>query len=141
MRLTRPGARTARSPRASRPGLRTSRTVRSSATPRTVLRGPDRPSSGARRQPRPRLVDNGVMSRWQRSMEIAKASWAVLKSDKQLVWLPVLSFLATLVVVGVFAGLVFLPRTHTAAGHEQVGAVGYVLAAIGYFAIAFVGVY
>jgi|JRHI01.1.fsa_nt_gi hypothetical protein len=74
-------------------------------------------------------------------MEIAKASWAVLKSDKQLVWLPVLSFLATLVVVGVFAGLVFLTRTHNAAGHEQVGAVGYVLAAIGYFAIAFVGVY
>jgi hypothetical protein len=81
------------------------------------------------------------MTRWQRSIEIAKASWAVLKSDRQLVWLPVLSFLATLVVVGIDAGLVLLTRTHDAAGHDQIGAIGYVLIVLGYFAVAFVGVY
>src|SRR5690242_1271439 len=83
----------------------------------------------------------GPMTRWQRSIEIAKASWAVLKSDRQLVWLPVLSFLATLVVVGIDAGLVLLTRTHDAAGHDQIGAIGYVLIVLGYFAVAFVGVY
>lgn len=83
----------------------------------------------------------GLMTRWQRSVEIAKASWAVLKSDRQLVWLPVLSFLVTLAVLGVDAGLVFLTRTHDAAGHEQIGAIGYVLIGLGYFAVAFVGVY
>ncbi|MBV8952305.1 MAG: hypothetical protein JOZ99_15635 [Actinobacteria bacterium] len=81
------------------------------------------------------------MTRWQRSLEIAKASWAVLKSDRQLIWLPVLSFLATLVVAGVIAGLVFLTRTHDASGHTQIGAAGYVVAIVGYFAVAFVGVY
>ncbi|HEY7133862.1 MAG TPA: DUF6159 family protein [Acidimicrobiia bacterium] len=81
------------------------------------------------------------MTRWQRSIEIAKASWAVLKSDRQLVWLPVLSFLATLVVFGIDAGLVLLTRTHDAAGHNQIGAIGYVLIVLGYFGVAFVGVY
>jgi hypothetical protein len=74
-------------------------------------------------------------------MEIAKASWAVLKSDKQLVWLPVLSFLATLVAGGAFVGLVYATRTHDAAGHLQIGPLGYVLGALGYFVVAFVGVY
>jgi hypothetical protein len=74
-------------------------------------------------------------------MEIAKASWAVLKSDRQLVWLPVLSFLATMVVAGLVVGLMLLTRTHTATGTEQIGAVGYVVGAVGYFAIAFVSVY
>lgn len=74
-------------------------------------------------------------------MEIAKASWAVLKSDKQLVWLPVLSFLATVVVAGVLAGLVFLTRAHDATGHTRIGPAGYVVGVVGYFAIAFVGVY
>ncbi len=42
------------------------------------------------------------MTRMQRSWALAKASWAVLKSEKGLVWLPVLSFLASLVVAGIF---------------------------------------
>jgi hypothetical protein len=39
----------------------------------------------------------------QRSWALAKASWAVLKSEKGLVWLPVLSFVASLIVVGIFS--------------------------------------
>ena len=46
------------------------------------------------------------MTRFQISWEIAKRSWAVLKSDKSLAWFPVLSFLASIAVFGVFAGLV-----------------------------------
>jgi Family of unknown function (DUF6159) len=43
------------------------------------------------------------MTRMQRSWALAKASWGVLKSEKGLLWLPVLSFLASLVVLGVFS--------------------------------------
>ncbi len=43
------------------------------------------------------------MTRMQRSWALAKASWDVLKSEKGLLWLPVLSFLASLVVLGVFS--------------------------------------
>lgn len=82
-----------------------------------------------------------VMSRLQRSIDIAKASWAVLKSDKQLVWLPVLSFLATAIVMGVFAGLVVLTRTTNASGGDSISAAGYVLIVVGYFVVAFVSVY
>jgi hypothetical protein len=47
-------------------------------------------------------VDNDPMNRMQRSWSLAKASWAVLKSEKGLLWLPVLSFLGSVVVVGIF---------------------------------------
>jgi hypothetical protein len=82
-----------------------------------------------------------VMSRLQRSKDITKATWAVLKSDKQLVWLPVLSFLATAIVMGVFAGLVVLTRTTNASGGDSISAAGYVLIVVGYFVVAFVSVY
>ncbi len=87
------------------------------------------------------MVDNGFMTRWQRSIDIAKASWAVLKSDKQLVWLPVLSFLATITVAGLIVGLMFLTRTQSASGQQQIGPAGYVVGVVGYFVIAFVTVY
>ena len=50
------------------------------------------------------------MTRFQTSWEIAKRSWAVLKSDKSLAWFPVLSVLASLAVFGVFGGLVARDR-------------------------------
>ena len=53
------------------------------------------------------------MNRLQTSWEIAKRSWAVLQSDKSLAWFPVFSLLGSLVVFGVFGGLVAL------AGHRQ----------------------
>ncbi len=82
-----------------------------------------------------------VMSRLQRSLEIAKASWAVLKSDKQLVWLPVISFLATLAVMGAAAGLVYVGGSKDVNGHFQLGPMSYVFIVVGYVAVAFVGVY
>ncbi len=48
------------------------------------------------------------MSRFQTSWEIAKRSWAVLKSDKTLAWFPVLSALGSLVVFAVIGGLIAL---------------------------------
>lgn len=48
------------------------------------------------------MVDNESMNRMQRSWALAKSSWAVLKSETGLLWLPVLSFLGSVVVVGIF---------------------------------------
>lgn len=43
------------------------------------------------------------MGRIRASFEIMKSSWGVLRQDKELLWLPVCSFLATLVSMALFA--------------------------------------
>lgn len=44
-----------------------------------------------------------MSGRFSRSLELAKASWSVVRADKELMILPVLSVLALLVLVGSFA--------------------------------------
>lgn len=48
------------------------------------------------------------MGRFQTSVELAKSSWAVLRKDKQLAAIPVLSFFVTLAVTAVMGGAVYL---------------------------------
>ena len=43
------------------------------------------------------------MGRLRNTLELAKTSWSVLKKDRELLWIPVLSFLASLVVIVVVA--------------------------------------
>jgi hypothetical protein len=43
-----------------------------------------------------------MAGRFSRSMTLAKASWAVVRADKELLWLPVLSALALMLLVGSF---------------------------------------
>jgi Family of unknown function (DUF6159) len=43
------------------------------------------------------------MGRFERSMNLAKASWVVLKGERELAWFPVLSMVTSLAVAGVFA--------------------------------------
>lgn len=43
------------------------------------------------------------MSRFRNSIELAKSSWSVLKADRELIWLPVISVMATIVVGLIFA--------------------------------------
>ncbi|MEX2099820.1 MAG: DUF6159 family protein [Acidimicrobiia bacterium] len=81
------------------------------------------------------------MTRFQTSWEIAKRSWAVLKSDKSLAWFPVLSFIASLVVFGAFAGLVALVGVDSEGTKDALQPVGWVLIALGYLALAFVQTY
>jgi hypothetical protein len=86
-----------------------------------------------------------AMGRFQRSWGLAKASWSVLKSEKQLAWLPVLSFLGSVVVLGVFALAVWATvgketgvngaETHT------MSVASWLLMACAYVAVAFVQVY
>jgi len=59
------------------------------------------------------------MGRFQRSIELAKASWATLKADRELLWLPVLSFLVAGALILVTAGLVFLIDYDSATGLDE----------------------
>lgn len=48
------------------------------------------------------------MGRFQTSLELAKTSWKVLQRDRELLWLPVVGFILSLLVVGVALGISFL---------------------------------
>ncbi len=77
------------------------------------------------------------MSRIRRTIEMAKASWEVLKADKELLVLPVMSAVATLAVAATFLAPVFV----TAGDDGDPGAIGYVLLFIAYVALAFVTIF
>jgi hypothetical protein len=85
------------------------------------------------------------MGRFQRSVGLAKASWSVLKSEKQLAWLPVLSFLGSVVVMALF-GLAIWATAGKEMGvdgkeHFSVNGATWVLTACAYVVVAFVQTY
>lgn len=59
------------------------------------------------------------MGRFQRSLDLAKASWRTLRADRELLALPVLSIAASLVVVAACLGLVVIIDYDTARGLEE----------------------
>jgi hypothetical protein len=81
------------------------------------------------------------MQRIRNSWELGKISWSILRSDRSLAWFPVLSAVVSLVVIGVFAGLVALTGIDDTANNEALKPIGYVFIAIGYIAMAFVATY
>ena len=84
------------------------------------------------------------MGRIRKTWELAKDSWAILKGDKELVALPVMSAVTMLVVAAVFGGLVLLVGDGLSGNSSEdfdPGPFGYLLIAIAYFAVAFVGVF
>lgn len=82
------------------------------------------------------------MTRIQRSWALAKASWAVLKSEKGLLWLPVLSFIGSVIVVGILGLAVWatLGKDTGLDGKDQYSAnvITYVLGFGTYVGIALV---
>ena len=59
------------------------------------------------------------MGSWARSKQLAASSWAVLKQDKELMVLPLISGLASLAVAATFLVPIFLTsRTTDALGNE-----------------------
>ena len=81
------------------------------------------------------------MNRLQTSWEIAKRSWAVLKSDKTLAWFPVLSALGCAGVLVVCAGLFAVAGIDDSANGTALQPFGYVLIAFAYLGVAFVQTY
>jgi hypothetical protein len=86
------------------------------------------------------------MRRISNSIALAKSSWAVLKTDKELAVIPVLSFLATLAVMALAGGGVYFSLTEkvTQPGNSttlQATPLTYVVGAVGYLCITFVVTY
>ena len=86
------------------------------------------------------------MRRIANSWALAKSSWAVLKADKELAAIPVISFLATMVVMALAGGGVYVSLTEkvTEPGNTtsvEATPLTYVVGAVGYLAITFVVTY
>jgi len=83
------------------------------------------------------------MARIRNTWELAKASWEVLKADKELLALPVMSAVAVIVVALAFIAPVALIGNELSQGAEELdpGPLGYILLAMGYFAATFVGIF
>jgi len=84
------------------------------------------------------------VGRFQKSFALAKSSWAILRSDRELILLPLFSFVATLAVGATFV-LPILATSHTvgASGGQQssFGPVQYILAFVGYVVLAYVTIF
>lgn len=84
------------------------------------------------------------MGRWGRSKELARASWALLRQDKELMVLPLISGLASLAIAATFLVPLFLTsRTTDAAGETTIEptVVGYVLLFLMYVVLAYVAIF
>ena len=79
------------------------------------------------------------MGRLQNSIELAKSSWNVLRDDKKLTVLPVLSALSALVVALLFFGPVALIANSGAQGSEK--PLAWLLGIVGYVTVTFVVVF
>lgn len=77
--------------------------------------------------------------RLQNSIDLAKASWSVLRDDRKLTVLPLLSGLCMLVVVLAFFGPVALIVNNGTNGSSK--ALAWILGAVGYLAITYVVVF
>ncbi|NQV06663.1 hypothetical protein HQ535_08930, partial [bacterium] len=79
------------------------------------------------------------MGRISRTIALAKASWNVLKADKELILLPVMSLIATLAVAATFLLPIFLSGNEVAL--EDPGVTGYILLFVAYVTLAFITIF
>lgn len=118
--------------------------------PRHLLVAPVRLADGTGNgAPNPIALES-VAGRIARSVELFSASWSVLREDKQLVVFPIVSGIAGLAVVAIFAVPVlalFVTVTTTqditGATHGQVTMhpLGWLVTAVGYFVAMYVGTF
>jgi hypothetical protein len=84
------------------------------------------------------------VGRFRNSLALAKSSWSVLSADRELIALPLFSFLATLVVAATFLLPIIATSHATAAdGSRQtsLGPVQYILMFVGYVLLAYVTIF
>ena len=75
------------------------------------------------------------MSRIRNSLALARSSWAVLKADKELVLLPVISGIASLIVASSFILPIILP------GSADIGGATIGLLLLMYFVLAYITIF
>ena len=83
------------------------------------------------------------MGRISRTLELAGSSWRVLKADKELVLLPVLSLIATVIVAVSFLWPI-LSSCADSVGSENacdLGGADYVIMAVAYVTLAFITIF
>lgn len=84
------------------------------------------------------------MGRWARSKELARASWALLRHDKELMVLPLISGVASLIIAGSFLFPIFLTSSTTTADGSSTlepTPVSYVLLFLMYLVLAYVAIF
>lgn len=77
------------------------------------------------------------MGRIRTSIGLFKSSWAVLRQDRELLFLPVLSGIASLITMALFA----LPLLSSLDAADEPTPATYVLGALAYFVLAFVTIF
>jgi hypothetical protein len=83
-----------------------------------------------------------MAGRFSRSLELARASWSVVRSDKELMLLPVLSVLALMVVVGSFAvPVAVLGGFLDGSAPAEPGPVEWFVALVFYVVSYFIGIF
>lgn len=80
-----------------------------------------------------------VVGRIQRSVELAKSSWHVLKADKELLVLPVISGIASIVVASTF--IIPIVATEDLDSSQSPGILSYILLFAMYIALAYVTIF
>jgi hypothetical protein len=84
------------------------------------------------------------MGRWARSKELARASWALLRHDKELMILPLISGLASLIIAGSFLFPIFLTASTTTADGASTlepTPLSYALMFLMYLVLAYVAIF
>jgi hypothetical protein len=82
------------------------------------------------------------MGRFGRTWELTKGSWAILRKDKELAWLPFISAVISLAVAAAcFLPFMLVTDDTTNGGGFQPGAMGYVMIVVATVVITFVGTY
>lgn len=82
------------------------------------------------------------MGRFGRSWELAKSSWSVLRADLELLWLPVISFAATLVTGALFFVPIWaMSTTDDIDGSTSMSPLSWVLIALAYVSLAYVTIF
>src|SRR5262245_65891241 len=82
------------------------------------------------------------MDRFSNSIALAKSSWRVLREDKQLAILPVLSAVATIVVMLTFLlPIALVSHDGSSGGGWSAKPIDLVLGFLGYFAVTYVVVF
>ena len=77
------------------------------------------------------------MNRIANTIKLAKSSWAVLKADKELLLLPVLSAIATVIVAATF----IVPLLFTGSDTSEIGGTGYVVLFAMYVVLAYITIF
>jgi hypothetical protein len=84
------------------------------------------------------------VGRFRNSLDLAKSSWSVLRADRELILLPLFSFIATIAVAATFV-VPMLSMSHSTGAdgtqHTSFGPVQYILAFVGYVVLAYVTIF